>query len=95
MTKITIDEVKKLAKLSAISLSEAEEKDFQSELEKILHYVDKLQNIDTEGIALTTQVNDLKNVYRVDETEQQLPQVELLKNAPQQQNGYLKVPRVL
>lgn len=96
MTRLTKDEVIKLAKLSKIGLSDAEVEQFQTELEKILETVQQLQDIDTEGVSPTYQVSGLKNVSREDEVDNYgTTREDLLKNAPKSKDGMVKVPKVL
>lgn len=96
MTTISIADVQKLAKLSALTLTDEQVEKMSQELTEILHYVEQLNEIDTEGVEPTYQVNGLENVTRVDEIiDYGIDQADLLKNAPQQQNGSLKVPRVI
>ena len=96
MAKVTEDEVKKLAKLSAISLTDDDIKEFQKQIAEILQYVEQLQDIDTEGVKPTTQVTNLKNVMRKDEiAKQQISSKELLKNVPEMEGDLIKVPKIL
>lgn len=96
MTTISIADVQKLAKLSALTLTDEQVEKMSQELTEILHYVEQLNEVDTEGVEPTYQVNGLENVTRPDEIiEYGIDQADLLKNAPEQQNGSIKVPRVL
>lgn len=96
MTQIAIDDVKKLAKLSALSLSDDQAQHLSDELTTILGYVEQLGDIDTEGVEPTYQVTGLDTVTRPDEViNYGVSQDELLKNAPTIQDGQIKVPRVL
>lgn len=96
MSKVTIDDIKKLARLSALQVSEEEASNLQSELEGILQYVEQLDSIDTTGVEPTYQVTGLKNVTREDVViNYGVTQEELLKNAPQKQDAQVKVRRVL
>lgn len=95
MSKISDDDVLKLARLSNISLSKDEVHKFAGELESLLEYIDHLQSVDTEGIEPTNQVTGLENVFRKDEIQPGVAQKELLKNAPDQENDQIKVRRVL
>jgi len=96
MAKLTTDEVKHLAKLSKIALTGEEVDKFQKELESILAHVEQLQSIDTDGVEPTYQVTGLKNVTRLDEIKNyNVSREELLRNAPDQQDYMIKVPKVL
>ena len=69
---VTIEEVKKLAKLSHLKLSEQEAEKYQAELNAILGYVEQLQSVDIEGLEPTYQVSGNKNVVREDVVDQSL-----------------------
>lgn len=96
MNAISIDDVKKLARLSALNMSEEEAVSMQADLTQILGYVEQLQAVDTDGVEPTYQVHYLETVTRPDEIiDYGISQEELLKNAPKQADGSVVVPRVL
>jgi aspartyl-tRNA(Asn)/glutamyl-tRNA(Gln) amidotransferase subunit C len=96
MSKLSRDDVLKLAALSKLRLSEAEIERLRAELSEILNYVEILDQVDTEGLEPTYQVTGLKNVMREDELETYgYETADLLKNAPDVQDGQFKVKRVL
>lgn len=96
MSSITIQDVKKLAKLSALTISDTEADALRSQLEEILGFVSKLSEVDTTGVEPTYQVTGLANVWREDKVVNYgLDRDALLKNAPDQQDGQIKVKRVL
>ena len=96
MSKISNEEVKRLAGLAHIGLSDAETTSLAGELDAIVGFVEQLQAIDTRGVNQTSQVTGLVDVWREDVVKPSpVSQVELLKNAPEQQDGYIKVRRVL
>ena len=96
MNAISIDDVKKLARLSALSMSDEEAVSMQTDLTQILGYVEQLQAVDTDGVEPTYQVNYLETVTRADEViDYGISKEELLKNAPKQADGSVVVPRVL
>jgi aspartyl-tRNA(Asn)/glutamyl-tRNA(Gln) amidotransferase subunit C len=95
---VTIEEVKKLAKLSHLKLSDEEAQKYQAELNAILGYVEQLQSVDIEDLEPTYQVSGNKNVLRddvIDESIYKTSQADLLKNAPTQHNNQVKVKKVL
>ena len=96
MSKLTRDDVLKLAALSKLRLSEAEIEKFRTELTEILDYVEVLDKVDTKGLEPTYQVTGLTNVTRADKTNSYFakPAV-LLKNAPALEKNQFKVKRVL
>ena len=96
MNAISIDDVKKLARLSALNMSEEEAVSMQADLTQILGYVEQLQAVDTDGVEPTYQVHYLETVTRPDEIiDYGISQDELLMNAPKQADGSVVVPRVL
>jgi len=96
MTKISIDEVKKLALLSRISITDQEAEKLGAQLSSILDYVSQLNEIDTTDVETTSQVTGLVNVERDDELEDySTDRKKLLENAPYQEDGYIKVKRIL
>jgi aspartyl-tRNA(Asn)/glutamyl-tRNA(Gln) amidotransferase subunit C len=96
MSKLSREDVLKLAALSKLRLSDDEIEKLRTELSEILSYVETLDKVDTEGLEPTYQVSGLKNVYRPDEVKDYgYKTQELLKNAPAVQDGQFKVKRVL
>lgn len=96
MAKLSKDEVKKLAQLSKIAVTDDEIEKFRNELEAILDHVEQLQSIDTEGVEPIYQVTGLENITREDEVDDYKTSTdELLANAPDKQDGQIKVPKVL
>ena len=86
--KLTIEEVKHIAKLANLTLSEEEIVAFIDKLSQTLTYVDQLQELDTKDIEPTPQVTNKVNQFREDEIIPSLTQEEALKNAVKTHNGY-------
>ncbi len=96
MSSISIDDIKKLAQLSALTVKDDEAEALRLQLENILGFVEELNEVDTTGVEPTYQVTGLENVTREDEIiDYKLDRDALLKNAPDQQGGHIKVKRVL
>jgi aspartyl-tRNA(Asn)/glutamyl-tRNA(Gln) amidotransferase subunit C len=96
VTTISLDDVRKLASLSALQISDPEAVKLQTELQNILKFVEQLNSVDTTGVEPTYQVTGLENVWRDDEIiDYGLSREALLKNAPNKQDGQIKVKRVL
>lgn len=96
MANITISDVLKLARLSKISLSEDELKEFTDEINEIINYIDQLASVDVKGLTPTDQVTGLTNVTRNDEIiDYGISTDQLLKNVPQKEANQIKVKRVL
>ena len=95
MSKLSRDDVVKLAKLSRLKLTDKEVEEFQTELAEILTYVEVLDSVDTAGLEPTYQVTGLKNVSRKDVLKDYgVTPKDLLKDSPLK-DGQFKVKRVL
>lgn len=96
MTQISQSDVRWLAQLSSLELSEAEMAELQADLSHILEYIDQLGELDTSGVEPTYQVNDQENIWRDDEVvASRVTREQLLALAPEQKNNQLAVPKVL
>lgn len=90
---ITDELVTYLEALGRIKLPEESRAKAQSDLQEILHYIDTLSELDTDGIEPMSHALPLTNVMREDEVEPSVPQEEVLANAPVQKDGCFLVPR--
>ena len=95
MTKITRDEVKKVAHLARLELNENEINNHAEQLEKILEYIKQLEEIDTNEVPCTTRAIEVINVFRKDEKLNFDCNEELLDLAPSREDEYFKVPKIL
>lgn len=96
MTTISTDDVRHLAQLSSLQLSDAEVESLRSDLENILSYIDQLGSLDTSGVEPTYQVTGLRNIWREDVVEgSSVPATALLALAPESSDQQIKVPKVL
>jgi len=93
--KLTDEEVRHIALLARLGISDAEVEKFRIQLSDILENFDILSQADTEGLAPTSQSVVLENVYRPDEAGPSLPVSEVLANAPDQEDNSFKVNAVL
>lgn len=91
---ISKQEVEHVAKLARLEISEAEREAFSRQLSSILTYVEQLKAIETTGIEPTTTVEQT-NVFREDRVRAGLPIERALANAPDAEDGYFRVPRIL
>ena len=94
-TKLGIAEVKHIAELAKLGLTEAETELFREQLSEILQYAEVLQSLDTDGISPTASVAGLGTVMRADEVTRSLSQQETLANAPDQEDGQFRVLPIL
>jgi len=93
--KITRDEVRHVAKLARLELSEADEEKMTGQMNQILSYMDKLNELDTGAIEATTQAIQVQNVFRPDEVRDSLPREGALSNALESDGVNFVVPRVI
>jgi aspartyl-tRNA(Asn)/glutamyl-tRNA(Gln) amidotransferase subunit C len=92
---VTTKDVAYIAELAKLRFSDEEMLTMTSELNTILHYVEKLNKVDTEGVMPLSTIHDAINVLREDVVHQALPSVEVLLNAPDRQDRFFKVPKVI
>jgi aspartyl-tRNA(Asn)/glutamyl-tRNA(Gln) amidotransferase subunit C len=92
---IEIKDVEHVAKLARLELTDAEKQQITGQLNAILKYAEKLNELDTESIEPTSHVMALTNVMREDEPRPSWPIEDVMKNAPEEENGQFKVPAVL
>ncbi|MCC3380392.1 Asp-tRNA(Asn)/Glu-tRNA(Gln) amidotransferase subunit GatC [Paenibacillus farraposensis] len=92
---ISTEDVRHVARLSRLNLTAAEEETMAGQLNAILHYAEKLNELDTEQVKPTTHVLHVSNVMRDDEVRDSLTQEQVMRNAPEEEDGQFKVPAVL
>lgn len=96
MQKITKETIKNLVKLSRIGCSESEQDSLLNDLDKIVAYVELLQEVDTTGLSPCNHVLAWKkNVVREDVVGETMPRDVFLSNVPSQIGGMIKVPPVI
>jgi aspartyl-tRNA(Asn)/glutamyl-tRNA(Gln) amidotransferase subunit C len=92
---ITLKDVEYAAKLARLELSPEEKVTLQRELDKIIKYVDQLNELNTKNVPVTSHVIPLKNALREDEVLPSLSTDQALANAPRKKEGFFRVPRVI
>ena len=95
MSKITADDVRKVAKLARLDLPEDTIATYTVQLERILDYVDQLQAVDTEGVLPTTRAEEVVNATREDTVVATDVRQDLLDQAPQREGDFFRVPKIL
>ncbi|BAB04384.1 Asp-tRNA(Asn)/Glu-tRNA(Gln) amidotransferase subunit GatC [Halalkalibacterium halodurans] len=95
MSRISMEQVKHVAHLARLAITEEEAKLFTEQLGDIIQFAEQLNELDTEGVEPTSHVLDMKNVLREDKPEKGLPVEDVLKNAPDHEDGQIRVPSVL
>ncbi len=93
--KIDEAQVRKVAKLSRLELSEAEVAEFTGQLSAILDYVEKMNELDTSDVEPLAHCLPITNVLREDCLKQSLGTEKTLANAPQKDGEFFKVPKIL
>jgi len=93
--KITLEQVRHVAKLSRLALSEEELATLTPQLESILEYVAKIGELDVSNVEPMAHAIDLHNVLRDDIVEEALPLDKVLQNAPDSDSPFFKVPKVI
>jgi aspartyl-tRNA(Asn)/glutamyl-tRNA(Gln) amidotransferase subunit C len=93
--KITADQVRHVAGLARLEIDPAAVEKLAAELATILAYVEKLDEVDTQGVAPTSHAIALTNAFRDDVVHDHLPREQALKNAPCQDEGSFVVPKVI
>ncbi len=93
--KITREEVRHVAKLARLDLTDAEVDRMTGQLDAILTYVAKLDELDTTGVVATTHTQQVVNAFRDDVVRPSLPREQALANGPEQNGESFVVPRVI
>lgn len=93
--KITKDDVKHIARLSRLYVTDEEMETFSNQLSSIIEYVEQLNSLNTSDIEPTSHIIPLKNVMRSDIIEPSLPAENALKNAPDAAGAFYRVPKII
>lgn len=83
------------AKLARINLTPEEKEKLSSQLDSIIGYVEKLEELDTSNVEPTAHPHPVYNVWQEDEVKSELPVEEALRNAPAQRDNMIIVPKVV
>ncbi|MDL2238472.1 Asp-tRNA(Asn)/Glu-tRNA(Gln) amidotransferase subunit GatC [Christensenellaceae bacterium OttesenSCG-928-K19] len=93
--RVTLEEVDRIASLSMLSLDEQTRLMLQKNLDEILEHAEKLNELDTEGVEPTTYILKQQNVFREDKEGKVWQRDDMLKNAPESEDGCFIVPKVV
>ena len=93
--KITKEEILHVAKLARLNLSEEETEKLQSDMESIIEFANTLNELDTEGVVPTAHARPMSNAFREDVIKESYDREEMLKNAPESEDGGFAVPKVV
>ena len=92
---VSITDVDKIAKLAKLKFGDDEKVKLQTDLNKILEYIDQLNELNLDDTEPLENINETENVLRKDEVFKWLTTEEALKNAPSKTGKFFKVPKVL
>ncbi len=93
--RINKDEVEKVAKLARLAITDTEKEEFSDQISRILDYMELLEQWDTTGVEPTATVMEQVNVFREDTPRPCLSLEDALANAPDQEGGFFRVPKIL
>ena len=93
--KITLEQVRHVAKLSRLAIDEERTQRYAGQLESILEYVAQIDEVDVSGVEPMAHALPLKNVLRDDVVAGALPVEKVLQNAPETDGPFFKVPKVI
>ena len=92
---VTMKDIEKIAELAKLKFSEQELKDFTPQMNEILNYMEKLNELDTENVKPLSHPIEQTNVFREDKLKPSISTEEALKNAPAKDDNHFKVPKVI
>jgi aspartyl-tRNA synthetase len=93
--RISRGEVKHVAKLARLKITDSEADSYQKELNAVLEHFETLQELDTENVEPMSHVLEIRNVWREDKPGKSKKAESLMENAPNKESGYFKVPKIL
>lgn len=93
--KITEETVDRIAELSKLEFNPDEKRAMVGDMNKILTFMEKLNELDTEGVEPLIYMTEEVNALRKDEVKHEITHEEALKNAPKKDSDYFRVPKVL
>lgn len=91
---ITVKDVEHVAKLARLELTDAEKEKFTKQLGDVLKYVEQMNEVDTTNVKPMAHAFDIVNVMREDKVVNEVSREALLQNAPEEENGFFKVPKI-
>jgi aspartyl-tRNA(Asn)/glutamyl-tRNA(Gln) amidotransferase subunit C len=92
---VSVEEVRYIASLARLRFSEHEEETLARQMSSILDYMAKLNELDTSEVPPMSHVLDLYNIFREDDVLQRITRDEALRNAPDADGEYFRVPKVI
>lgn len=92
---VSIEEVRYIATLARLRFSEEDEERMAAQLSRVLQYVEKLDELDTSHVEPMSHVLDLHSISREDAVDRRITREDALKNAPDADGSYFRVPKVI
>ncbi|NUM31470.1 MAG: Asp-tRNA(Asn)/Glu-tRNA(Gln) amidotransferase subunit GatC [Bacteroidetes bacterium] len=93
--KITDKKIDEIANLARLEFNANEKIKIKTDLEKIVDFFDKLSEVNTDGVEPLIYMIDCQNNLREDEIKNEISKEEALKNAPDKDSDYFKVPKFI
>jgi aspartyl-tRNA(Asn)/glutamyl-tRNA(Gln) amidotransferase subunit C len=87
--------IEKLANLSRLEFDETEKQEIKTDLEKMIGFIDKLNELDTTGVEPLLHMSGNVNIFRKDEVQGEIGKEDVFRNAPLHDNEFFKVPKVI
>lgn len=92
---ISKEEVEHIAKLASLNLTEEEKERYANDMTEILEFANMINSVNTDEVNETIGTNENYNVFRKDEIVQTVDKETLLQNAPSQEDGMFRIPKVI
>jgi len=93
--RVTLEEVDRVASLSMLKLDDEKRRMLQENLSEILEHAERLNELDTGGVEPTTYILKQQNVFREDKNVETWDREQMIKNAPEKEEGCFVVPKVV
>jgi aspartyl-tRNA(Asn)/glutamyl-tRNA(Gln) amidotransferase subunit C len=93
--KLSLETIDKIAHLARLEVQEEEKQGLLDDMNKILNFMDKLNEVDTNGVEPLIYMNDEVNIFREDEIKQDISREMALKNAPKDDGKFFRVAKVI
>ena len=93
--QVTDEMIANLASLSRLKFNDEEKIEIRKDLQRMISFVEKLNEVNTAGVEPLLHMTDATNVYREDIVQGSMPRAEALANAPVDDESYFKVPKVI
>lgn len=93
--EVTDEMVKNLADLSRLTFNDQEKEDIKKDLQRMISFVEKLQEVDTSNVEPLLHMSESVNIYREDNIQGSMEKSAALNNAPMSDENYFKVPKVI